>query len=72
VSISAGPEEIREAFRRLSRKYHPDRNPGSVKKFEKINVAYETLSNENKKYLYDRLGSEKMDDPNIQQERNIA
>lgn len=32
-----------------------------------INSAYETLSNENKKYLYDRLGREKMDDPNIQQ-----
>lgn len=74
VPISAGPEEIKDAYRKLSRKYHPDRNPSanSRKRFEKINVAYETLSNEQRKYLYDRLGREKMDDPNIQQEKNVA
>ena len=39
LPVSASQEEIREAFRRLSRKYHPDRNPDSRGRFEKINVG---------------------------------
>ena len=34
-------------------------------------IAYETLYNEEKKYLYDRVGAEKMNDPNIQQDKNL-
>ena len=42
--MSASPEEVREAFRRLSRKYHPDRNPEAKDKFEKINVGISRLN----------------------------
>lgn len=37
LPVSANQDEIRNAFRRLSKLYHPDRNPGSRHKFEKIN-----------------------------------
>lgn len=36
-----------------------------------ISLAYQTLSNEENKYLYDRLGREKMNDPNIQNQVNV-
>ena len=37
--MSASQEDIRENFRKLSKKYHPDRNPKSRERFEKINVG---------------------------------
>jgi hypothetical protein len=39
LPVSANQEDVRDAFRRLSKKYHPDRNPGSKDRFEKINVG---------------------------------
>lgn len=56
VKNNATPEEIKKAYRKLSLKYHPDRNrddPSFVSSFQKISEAYETLSDENKKNEYD-------------------
>ena len=58
VSERASHHEIRKAYRRLARKYHPDRN-GTVHAedmIKKINAAYEVLSDENKRSQYDRTG----------------
>src|ERR1700752_4634842 len=59
VSKSANADEIKKAFRRLARKYHPDVNPGDKKaeeKFKEINEAYEVLSDPDKRKKYDTLG----------------
>uniref|UniRef100_A0A6C0K080 J domain-containing protein n=1 Tax=viral metagenome TaxID=1070528 RepID=A0A6C0K080_9ZZZZ len=56
VSENANVDEIKKAYRQLSLKYHPDRNQGDVEKtktFQKINEAYETLSDNEKKDEYD-------------------
>jgi len=61
VSKSATPEEIKKAYRKKALKYHPDRNPGdseAEKRFKEISEAYEVLSNDEKKQLYDRYGKE--------------
>ena len=60
VSKSADEKEIKSAFRKLARQYHPDKNPGdkaAEDKFKEINEAYEVLSNPENRSLYDRLGS---------------
>jgi len=59
VSRDASTEEIKKAYRRLARKYHPDLNPGdkvAEKKFKEINEAYEVLSDPKKREQYDRFG----------------
>ena len=59
VSKSAGADDIKKAFRKLARKYHPDVNPGDKKseeKFKEINEAYEVLSDPDKRHKYDTLG----------------
>ncbi|MEF3272972.1 MAG: molecular chaperone DnaJ [Chloroflexus sp.] len=58
VSRSATPDEIKKAFRRLARQYHPDVNksPEAEAKFKEINEAYEVLSDEQKRAMYDRFG----------------
>ncbi len=58
VSQDASPEEIKKAYRKLARKYHPDINkdPKAEEKFKEINAAYEILSDEKKKAQYDRFG----------------
>ena len=56
VSENAGVDEIKKAYRQLSLKYHPDRNNGDIEKvkiFQKINEAYETLGDADKKQEYD-------------------
>jgi len=55
VSRSATPEEIKKAYRKLARKYHPDvsKETDAEEKMQAINVAYDTLSNEEKKKNYD-------------------
>jgi molecular chaperone DnaJ len=61
VSQDASAEDIKKAFRRLALQYHPDRNPGNVweagEKFKEINEAYEVLSNEQRRWQYNRLAS---------------
>src|SRR5256712_10518155 len=59
VKKSASAEEIRKAFRKLARKYHPDVNPGdksAEEKFKELNEAYEVLSDADKRKKYDALG----------------
>lgn len=58
VSRSADKEEIKRAYRRLARKYHPDVNkdPGAEDKFKEINRAYEVLSEPETRARYDRFG----------------
>lgn len=61
VSKSADDKEIRQAFRKLARKHHPDLNPGdkdAEKKFKEINEAYEVLSNAENRGKYDRYGDQ--------------
>jgi DnaJ family protein A protein 2 len=54
VNEQASKDEIKKAFRSLSLQYHPDRNGGTtVEKFQKINEAYETLSDDEKRQQYD-------------------
>ncbi|MCX7939798.1 MAG: DnaJ domain-containing protein, partial [Thermoflexales bacterium] len=56
VPRNATQEEIKKAFRRLARQYHPDVNksPDAEAKFKEINEAYEVLSDEQKRAAYDR------------------
>ncbi len=58
VPRSASQEEIKKAFRRLARKYHPDINkdPDAQEKFKEINEAYQVLSDPEKRKLYDTYG----------------
>ncbi|MFZ1011970.1 MAG: J domain-containing protein [Terracidiphilus sp.] len=59
VKKTATPEEIRKAFRKAARKYHPDVNPGDKKaeeKFKEISEANDVLSDEKKRKVYDQLG----------------
>ncbi len=59
INKKASADEIKKAYRRLARKYHPDLNPGDAaaeKKFKEINGAYEILSDPKKKQEYDQFG----------------
>jgi curved DNA-binding protein len=58
VTENASADEIKKAYRKLARKYHPDVNkdPQAEDKFKEINAAYEVLSNPEKKQQYDQYG----------------
>ncbi len=58
ITESATEAEIKKAYRKLARKYHPDINkePTAEDKFKEINAAYEILSDKDKKAQYDRVG----------------
>ena len=58
VSPSASEAEIKKAYRKLARQYHPDVNktPEAEEKFKEINAAYEVLSDKEKKAQYDQFG----------------
>jgi len=59
VTKSATSDEIKKAYRKLALKYHPDRNPGdkeAEEKFKEAAEAYDVLSDEKKKALYDQYG----------------
>ncbi|MCF2596198.1 molecular chaperone DnaJ [Pseudoflavonifractor phocaeensis] len=67
VSKSASDEEIKKAYRKLAKKYHPDMNPDSKEaeaKFKEANEAYEVLSNPEKRAKYDQFGHAGVD-PNF-------
>ncbi|XP_050565630.1 dnaJ homolog subfamily C member 5G isoform X1 [Cygnus atratus] len=56
----SSPEEIKKAYRRLALRYHPDKNPddpAAAERFKEINSAHATLSDEDKRRLYDQYGS---------------
>ncbi len=61
VSRNASEKEIKQAYRRLARKHHPDLNPNDKSaeaKFKEINAAYEVLSNPEKRKKYDQFGDQ--------------
>jgi|TARA_R110000796_G_C14506966_1_gene429499 molecular chaperone DnaJ len=62
VSKEATPEEIKKSYRKLSLKYHPDKNPQGEETFKEISEAYGILSNPDKKAKYDSGGGIRMED----------
>jgi curved DNA-binding protein len=61
VDRKAGDDDIRKAYRKLAKKYHPDYNPKdkqAEERFKEINEAYEVLGDSTKRSHYDRLGSD--------------
>ena len=59
INRSADEKEIKRAYRKLAKKYHPDMNPGdkqAEQKFKEITEAYNVLSDQEKKKLYDQYG----------------
>jgi curved DNA-binding protein len=61
VNKNASPEEIKKAYRKMAREYHPDVNPddpNAEEKFKDINEAYQVLSDAEKREKYDRFGSQ--------------
>ncbi|GIW80446.1 MAG: chaperone protein [Gemmatales bacterium] len=60
VPRTATEEEIKRAYRKLARQYHPDRNPGdkeAAARFKQISEAYEVLSDKKKRQQYDQFGT---------------
>ena len=59
VARDAAEEDIRKAYRKLARKYHPDLNPGdksAEERFKKVQEAYDILSDAKKRQMYDQVG----------------
>ena len=59
VNKGAAGDEIKKAFRKMSKKYHPDLNPGdkaAEEKFKEVNEAYQVLSDDEKRQKYDQFG----------------
>ena len=67
VSKTATDEELKKAYRKLAKQYHPDMNPGNKEaeaKFKEVNEAYEVLSDKDKRAKYDQFGHAGVD-PNF-------
>lgn len=65
VTPTASVDEIKRAYKKLALKYHPDKNkdPGAQEKFKELSVAYEVLSDEEKRRNYDQFGEKGVDRP---------
>lgn len=60
VSNTAGPDDLKKAYRRLAKQYHPDRNknnPKAEERFKEISRAYEVLSDPERRALFDEFGA---------------
>src|SRR5581483_2975651 len=60
VARNASEDDIKKAYRKLARQYHPDRNPGDKQaesRFKEIQEAYDVLSDKTKRSNYDRFGT---------------
>jgi len=58
VSRNASDQEIKKAYHKLAKTHHPDKNPESAEKFKEISFAYQVLTDENKRHIYDSQGLE--------------
>jgi len=58
VSPTATPEQLKKAHRKLALKYHPDRPGGNEAEFKKVQTAYEVLSDDRKRAIYDQTGDQ--------------
>src|SRR4051794_15063207 len=70
VQSDAGEEDIRRAFRRLARLYHPDKagnDRAAEEKFKEINEAYEVLSDDNKRRRYDEFNNTWFNSPSAEE-----
>ena len=69
IDKSASDEEIKKAYRKLAKKYHPDMNPGDKEaesRFKEVNEAYEVLSDADKRAKYDQYGFAAFDPSSFQ------
>ncbi|RYY31300.1 MAG: J domain-containing protein [Chitinophagaceae bacterium] len=72
IDKSAGTDDVRKAYRRLARKYHPDLNPDNKEahhKFQQINEAHEVLSDPEKRKKYDQYGKDWQHAEQFEQQR---
>jgi curved DNA-binding protein len=63
VSRTASADEVKRAYRKLAKKYHPDVNPGNKaaeEKFKEVTAAFEVLSDEKRRKLYDEFGADSL------------
>ncbi|KXS20433.1 DnaJ-domain-containing protein [Gonapodya prolifera JEL478] len=58
ISATASESDIKKAYRKLALQYHPDKNPDAGDKFKEISHAYEVLSDQQKRDVYDKYGEE--------------
>ena len=75
IKRDATQDQIRQAFRKLARKLHPDVNPGDIaseEKFKEINEANEVLSDPEKRKRYDQLGANWKDGDSLRLRGSVA